>query len=136
MHTDFPDRQRQITRWMRNYGDTILRTCYLLCGDLHEAHTIVQTVFFRAYTDQSGVGVHRTLVRLLRLTVLLCPCRTARFAPTRDIACQVLRLPPQPRRAYLLCVYNDLTESEAAWVLNMTITAVRELLTTAWRSMR
>jgi len=99
---------------MRDYGDALLRTCYVLCGDTRAAREAVKACFAEAYRGMPAGG-SGDLCRLLRLALSRCPCRRL---PGRGIP--LAHLPPWERKAALLCLYHNLSIDEAAWVLGIT----------------
>ncbi len=107
---------------MRDYGDALLRTCYMLCGDMRTARKAVKAAFAEAYRGMPAGG-QNALCCLLRLALSCCPCR--RFVG-RSVP--LAHLPPPERRAALLCLYHGLSIDEAAWVLRLSPDAVSALL--------
>ncbi len=99
---------------MRDYGDTLLRTCYMLCGDIRTAREAVKAAFAEAHRGML-TGERSDLSRLLRLALSRCPCRRL---VRRGIP--LAQLPPPERKAALLCLYHGLSIDEAAWVLGIT----------------
>lgn len=100
--------------WMREYGDALLRTCYLLCGDMRASREVVTASFAAAYADMRfSHGGPSALACLLRLAFDRCPCRGSGAARGVPLA----KLPPPERKAALLCLYHGLTAEEAAWVM-------------------
>lgn len=103
--------------WMREYGDALLRTCYLLCGDLRASREAVTASFAAAYADMRfSHGGPSPLACLLRLAFDRCPCRGGVAARGVPLA----KLPPSERKAALLCLYHGLTTEEAAWVMRLS----------------
>ena len=121
MRSDLSDEASMI-RWLRGEGDALLRTCYLLCGDLPMARRIARWAFTDAWMKRNAPPVldeHAALLSLLREAMRLCPCRKALILPfsRRDAALRLRRLPPNPRCAALLCLYHGLSAQDAARVL-------------------
>jgi len=116
---------------MLQYGNAIVRTCYLLCGDLELAHHAAQRIFIRV---QSHASVHEytepMLTILLRLTLSLCPCRakTRCSANNGGLLSQMLALPPHIRKAAILCLYHSLSPHEAADLLHISERRMLRLL--------
>ena len=109
--------------WMDTYGDAILRTCYLLCGDLPKARHAARRVFIAAHERISahpGRQIDSEFLFLLQIAMRLCPCRLRpeRFASRKQPVSGILLLPPAYRRIAVLCLYHGLTAKDAAAVLN------------------
>ena len=121
MRCDFSD-EAALLRWMRREGDALLRTCYLLCGDRREARDVARQAFAQAWAKRSPslwTDEHAARLVLLREAMRLCPCRKAHLLPfaRRGIVPRLRRLPPDARRAALLCLHHGLSASDAADVL-------------------
>lgn len=116
--------EARLMRWMRRYGDALLRTCYLLCGDKRAAREATAAAFRDAFTHPSSRQIHGPLPALLRLALARCPCRD-RF---ESCGLALGRLPPPERKAALLCLYHGLSPEEAAWVMDISPAAVETLL--------
>lgn len=110
-----------LLRLMERYGDAVLRTCCLLCGDLPQARRAARAVFASAQlANFSGLTERETRCRLLTLTARCCPCPAPgrplrRFAPFS----QLLFLSPMPRRIAALCLYHGFSAAEAAAALGI-----------------
>ena len=128
-------------RWMRREGDALLRTCYLLCGDVSVARGIAKQAFASAWSELALLPAcdERTAVLvLLRKAMRLCPCRGASLFPCarRGIVPRLQALPSGLRRVALLCLYHDLTPSEAALVLSRDETLILRDLRRARKLLR
>lgn len=99
--------------WMREYGDALLRTCYLLCGDMRASRHAVEAAFADAFAEIGGRQGSSPLPLLLRLALARCPCR----GRVEAFGLSLGKLPPPERKAALLCLYHGLTVEEAAWVM-------------------
>ena len=111
-----------ISQWMRCQGDALLRTCYLLCGDLKAARRIARRAFAQAWAKRSALPAfdeRAALLVLLREAMRLCPCEQAQPLPfaRRDFIARLRALAPEPRQVTLLCLYHGLSAREAAQVL-------------------
>ena len=111
-----------IRQWMRCQGDALLRTCYLLCGDLEAARGIARRAFVQAWAKRNALPVfdeRAALLILLREAMHLCPCDQAHPLPfaCRDFIARLRALAPEPRQVALLCLYHGLSAQEAAQVL-------------------
>lgn len=117
------DRRAALCRMMETYGDAVLRTCYLLCGELRIARPAAQRVFLRAAVCPeawTGLSAGCALPGLLRICVRECPCRLFLLRPPQAAGpvSALLRLPPGERRAAVLCLYHGLSPADAARVLH------------------
>lgn len=119
--------------WMREYGDALLRTCFLLCGNLHTSREAVAASFTAAYSGMRfSRGGRSPLACLLRLAFDRCPCRDS--VVVRGVALAGLPLPE--RKAALLCLYHGLPLNEAAWVLRLSSAETKALLERARAQLR
>lgn len=132
-----PQSEAQLSQWMTSYGDVIIRTCYLLSGDLDTAHFVTQRVFTTAYEEMASFysqREHAALPWLLRIALGTCPCREARPISRRSSLVDLIgALSPGERKAFLLCLYHELSVPEAAWILGQNEAHVRRQLQAACR---
>lgn len=137
----------------------LVRTAYLLTGDLHEAEDLVQAALVRTYRawnrirDRDGVEryVRRVMVnqhrswwrrawRRREFITERVPERTG--TPDRDLAERdavwetVCTLPPRQRAAVVLKFYEDLSPDEIAHALDCTSATVRSQLSRALATLR
>ena len=141
MRSDSASGDAPITQWMRSEGDALLRTCYLLCGDLSVARQATRQAFVNTAPKLNASSVfddHALLLALLREAFRLCPCRSMHSVPfsRRDVAFQFRQLPPNLRRVALLCLYHGLNTEEAAYVLRCEETRVHRDLSRAKELLR
>jgi RNA polymerase sigma factor (sigma-70 family) len=135
-----------------------IRLAYLLTGDREAAEDLCQEAFARlrgklgALRDPERASgyLFRTVVnlsrgrgrRLQRDRRLAHKLPDAAEAHVPDLAARdelsraLMRLPLRQRTAIFLHFYEDLTEAQAADVLNCTVNAVRSLTYTAMESLR
>jgi RNA polymerase sigma-70 factor (sigma-E family) len=135
-------------RFVGDNGDGLLRTAYLMVGDLHEAEDIVQETLFKVASrwprvsrmDNPVAYTRRILVNLashgsskrsrnraeLKATP---PAETAAHAAHLDIDDQLFdalgALPPRQRAALVLRYYLDLSEAEVAATLSCSLGTVK-----------
>jgi RNA polymerase sigma-70 factor (sigma-E family) len=135
-------------RFVGDNGDGLLRTAYLMVGDLHEAEDIVQETLFKVASrwprvsrmDNPVAYARRILVNLashgsskrsrnraeLKATP---PAETAARAAHLDIDDQLFdalaALPPRQRAALVLRYYLDLSEAEVAATLSCSLGTVK-----------
>jgi RNA polymerase sigma-70 factor (sigma-E family) len=127
----------------------LVRTAYLLCGDPHEAHDLVQVTLIRVHrrwrsierTDQPQAYARRVLVNLsasfwrrrLRTPLLSLTAAGERGEPDpssaladRDELWQaVMTLPPRMRAVLVLRYWEDMSESDTAAALQCSIGSVK-----------
>jgi RNA polymerase sigma-70 factor (sigma-E family) len=127
----------------------LVRTAYLLCGDSHEAHDLVQVTLMRVHrrwrsierTDQPQAYARRVLINLaaslwrrrLRAPLLAltaagdpgAPDPTAAFADRAELWEAVMALPPRTRAVLVLRYFEDLSEAETAAALGCSIGSVK-----------
>lgn len=121
-----------ICQWMQDDADSILRSCYLLCGDLRLAHRYAQSVFISAYETEPECSSPHLL--LLEHMLRICPCRIILRAQHVDpTVARLMRLSPPVRKAAILCLYHGLDEKNAASLLNIPLPLLRSRLETAIR---
>jgi len=114
----------QLIEWMTLYGDAIVKTCYLLCGDLPLARKTARQVFIAAHQQMEEHRIKQErghFIFLLRLVMRLCPCRlcVSRFSSRTQLVSRLLLLPPMNRRIAVLCLYHGFTAEDAASILNI-----------------
>lgn len=127
----------------------MVRTAFLLCGDRDEAHDLVQDVLMRVHrrwtsiqrTDDPGVYARRVLINLAaswwrrRLRVRLEPLDPYDAPDRVDAVAQlhdrdelwraVHSLPPRTRAVLVLRYFEDLSEADAARVLDCSVGSVK-----------
>ncbi len=135
-------------RFVGDNGDALLRTAYLIVGDLHEAEDLVQEALFKVASrwprvsrmDNPVAYARRILVNLAlhgsskrsrnraELTAAP-PAETAANAAHLDIDDQLFdalaALPPRQRAALVLRYYLDLSEAEVAAALSCSLGTVK-----------
>lgn len=135
-------------RFVADSGDILLRTAYLIVGDLHEAEDLVQETLFKVAARWPRVGrmenpaayTRRILVNLalrggpkrsrnraeLKATP---PAETAATAARLDIHDELFdamaSLPPRQRAALVLRYFLDLPEAEVASALGCSLGTVK-----------
>lgn len=140
------ERDEAFTAFVQQASPSLLRTAWLLTGDHHAAHDLVQAALVRTYVawpriraDGALAYARRVLVnertdRWRRhgseLTVAAVPevlgAGGESVADDRDAVVRLLaRLPDQQRRVVVLRYYVDLSEQATADVLNVSVGSVK-----------
>lgn len=128
--------ENTLNGFMQEYGDSVLRTCYLLCGDLFRARVAAQKVFITAYNNIDSICAskdHSVYAALLCITMRQCPCPLLphRYLMQTFPVSRMLSLSPSVRRVAVLCVYHSFSVCEAAWILGISEKHVRHRLNSA-----
>ena len=127
----------------------LVRTAYLLCGDSHEAHDLVQLTLMRVHrrwrsierTDLPQAYARRILVNLaasfwrrrLRAPLVALsavgergePDVSTAFADRAELWDAVMALPPRTRAVLVLRYFEDLSEAETAAALGCSVGSVK-----------
>jgi RNA polymerase sigma-70 factor (sigma-E family) len=127
----------------------LVRTAYLLCGDSHEAHDLVQVTLMRVHrrwrsierTDLPQAYARRVLINLaasfwrrrLRAPLVALtaagdrsePDPNAAFADRAELWEAVMALPPRTRAVLVLRYFEDLSEAETAAALQCSVGSVK-----------
>lgn len=126
-------------RWMREYGDGILRQCFLFLGDREQAEDAAQETFVRAwrgYGDFHGEASERTWLTAIAANVcrniLRSPWNRRRvdlaFLEDRPVTAEepddtvlraVLSLPAKYRQVVVLYYYRECSTGEIADMLEL-----------------
>lgn len=126
-------------RWMREYGDGILRQCFLFLGDREQAEDAAQETFVRAwrgYGDFQGEASERTWLTAIAANVcrniLRSPWNRRRvdlaFLEDRPVTAEepddtvlraVLSLPAKYRQVVVLYYYRECSTGEIADMLEL-----------------
>jgi RNA polymerase sigma-70 factor (sigma-E family) len=134
-------------RFVADNGSSLLRTAYLMVGDLHAAEDLVQETLFKvaskwsrvcrmdnpvAYTRRILVNqaLHGSAKRSRnRAELKAAPPPEPASEPHLDIDCEVfdalVALPPRQRAALVLRYFLDLPEAEVAAVLGCSLGTVK-----------
>lgn len=127
----------------------LVRTAYLLCGDAHEAHDLVQVTLLRVHRrwrsierdDQPQSYARQVLVNLaasfwrrrLRMPLVALtaagepaePDTTAAFADREELWAAVMALPARMRAILVLRYFEQLSEAETAAALQCSLGSVK-----------
>lgn len=151
-----PDEDVIKTLFKANYG-SLVRMCFLLCGDPGLAEDLAQEAFVRAASKILDLSPPQARAYLRRTAINLWRSRLRRFkaerrarsraAPLeivpavsiedRDMLWRtVLGLPRRQRACLVLRFYEDLTEKETARVLGCSVGTVKSNVSDALRWLR
>src|SRR6478672_7333369 len=139
------ERDVAFTAFVESASPSLLRTAWLLTGDHHAAHDLVQAALVRTYVAWSRVRPETALAYARRilvnertdrwrrhgaeLTVAAPPESAAAASSTtedRDVVVRLLAtLPEQQRKVVVLRYYADLSEQATADALNISVGSVK-----------
>ena len=127
----------------------LVRTAYLLCGDSHEAHDLVQVTLLRVHrrwrsierSDLPQAYARRVLINLaasfwrrrLRAPLVALSAAGERSVPDPSAAVAdraelwgaVMSLPPRTRAVLVLRYFEDLSEAQTAAALGCSVGSVK-----------
>lgn len=151
--------QRRLGELNAQHSTSALRLAYLMTGDPTEAEDVVQEAFARlfakfqnrrapqaieAYLRRSVINLshdrHRRQKTLRSFLARRVPSGTSEQPP--DIEARLVmrsrlqQLPHRQRVALVLRYYEDLTEHQAAEILNCSVPALKQLVQRGLRTMR
>ncbi|HPJ03157.1 MAG TPA: sigma-70 family RNA polymerase sigma factor [Candidatus Limiplasma sp.] len=145
----------QLEAWLTEYGDAVLRTCYLYLADRTLAEDALQDTFIKVWRGMNGRrGESSVKTWILRIAINTCKDykRTAwlrhvdRSKPvealplssadtteeSRELFDAVMRLPAKYKQAILLYHFHNLTMAETADVLKTSRSTVQNRLHKAY----
>lgn len=148
----------ELERWMRDYGPSLKRTCYLYLKDTALAEDAAQETFVKAWRSFSTFrGDCSEKTWLMRIAVNICRdmLRSAWFrrmdrrvtpeelpltAPSKDeqpqLAEAIMALAPKYREVIILYYYQGLDTREMALALRISANTVKSRLFRARRLLR
>ena len=144
---------------MRARGRALLRTAYLLTGNLADAEDLVQSALAKTYLAWNRIedrGAVDSYVRRAMINTQISWWRRRRLEefPTDEIPDQAVtdfpagsdlgdslqraidRLPQRMRAAVMLRYYEDMTEAEVAEVLGVSVGTVKSTISRAVAKLR
>lgn len=142
-------REQILEEWIRKYGDSILRTCFVCLSDVREAEDAMQETFIKAwramdrFEHRNGAGEKTWLTHIavnvcrdirrtrwfrhvdMRRALDEIPQEMSSVLPEdRDLLLDIMQLPDKYRQPILLYYYQDMTMEEAAEALGTTKSTV------------
>ncbi len=141
-----------LSRWISQYGDSILRMCYLYLKDYQLAEDVTQETFLQAYRKYHTFE-HRSSEKTWIMQIAINRCKNCMrthwfrqisfdtLAETKDeadqydlildqnaITPQIMKLPVKYRDVILLYYYQELTVKEIAFVLKQKESTILQRL--------
>lgn len=142
-------REKLLEEWIRQYGDSILRTCFVCLSDVREAEDAMQETFIKAWRAMDrferrngasektwlthiAVNVCRDIKRTrwfrhvdMRRALEEIPQSMSCVLPEdRDLLLDIMQLPDKYRQPILLYYYQDMTMEAVAEALGTTKSTV------------
>lgn len=146
-------REQRLGRWIEEYTDSILRTCYLYLSDQGQAEDATQDTWIKAWKHMSDFerqGIANEKAWLLRIAINTCkdyrrsswfrhidrkqaldelPPRLVSVEPEdHSLTLMVMDLPDRLKQVILLYYYQGLTMLETAEALGASQSAVQRRL--------
>lgn len=153
------DKESRLAAWIREYGDALLRTCFIILSDRVQAEDALQDTFLKVWRHMDRFeGREGSSVKtwITRIAINTCKDyrRTAWFrhvdrqtaiedlplaAPSteesRDLFLDVMGLPDRLKQVILLYYFHDFTMAETAQVLGISRQAVQYRLKKAYQQL-
>lgn len=145
--------EQRLERWIRIYGDSVLRICFMQLSDRAQAEDAMQDTFVRAWHAMAqfeGRNGCSEKTWLMRIAVNVCrdyrrsrwfrhvdmtraledlpDHMTAVLPQDRLLMLDILQMPLKYRQVLLLYYYQDMTLEETAKVLSISRSAVHHRL--------
>lgn len=142
-----------LTRWVEQFGNAILRTCFLLLGDRQQAEDAMQDTFLKAWKAMNrfeGRDGCTEKTWLMRIAINTCrDYRRSRWARHIDatqaldtlavpaeqmqpderwLLSDILRMPTALKQVLILYYYQQMTLDEAAQALGTSRSTVHRRL--------
>ena len=154
-------REERLGAWLAEYGDAVLRMCYLYLEDRALAEDALQDTFIKAWRSMSrfeGRGGSSPKTWIMRIAINTCKDykRTAWFRHTdrskmiedlplafhdvteesRALFRDVMQLPSNLKQVILLYHFQDMTMAKTAEALGMSRATVQNRLKKAYELLR
>ena len=146
-------REQRLNRWIEDYSDSILRTCFLYLSDRHQAEDATQDTWIKAWRhmeDFERKSIASEKAWLLRIAINICKDyrRTAWFRhidrnkaldelpvslitvepEDRSLTLMVMDLPDRYKQVILRYYFQGLTRQETADVIGASQPTVQRRL--------
>jgi len=140
-----PDRKPDFQRIIAEYGDSLLRMCYLYLRDVHLAQDAVQETFLRVHKHY-GQFAERSSEKtwIVRIAINVCKNHMRSYwwrhvdigmslleaigeepaLPDDTLLMEIMKLPPRYREVILLFYYQEMKIREIAEVLGTPVSTV------------
>lgn len=139
-----PEKDRLLDEWMRDYGDDILRLCFVILQDRMLAEDASQEVFIKAYKRLDTLR-QREYSKTWLVSIAVNTCRDIRrsawlrhidqrvaledlppavcdFTSADDsVVREIMALAPKYREALLLHYYQDMSAEDCSKALHLTV---------------
>ena len=155
------ERDELLETWLREYGTSILRTCFVCLSDMRDAEDALQETFLKAwramdhYERRNGAS-EKTWLTHIAINVCRDMRRTRWFRHVdmrraleevpegmacalpedRSLLLDIMQLPDKYKQPLLLYYYQDMTMEETAQALGMSKSTVYNRLKKAERILR
>lgn len=159
--TSRQEREARLEGWVRAYGTSILRTCFVCLSDVREAEDAMQETFLKAwkamesFEGRNGAGEKTWLTHIalnvcrdirrtrwfrhidMRRALEEIPQGVAAALPEdRSLLLDIMQLPDKYKQPILLYYYQDMTIEETAQVLGVSKSTVHNRLRKAEGQLR
>jgi len=153
--------EMRLERWMEQYGNSILHTCFVCLSDVQLAEDAMQDTFVKAWRSMKNFENRRAESEkawLIRIAVNTCndyrrgmwfrridlPGEMEKLSPAlisvspdeRDLFLDIMRLPAKYRQVILLKYYQNLTLREMGEILDLSQSAIHHRLQKAEEMLR
>ena len=143
----------KLARWIAEYSDVLLKTCYVYLHNLPQAEDALQDTFLKAYQSMARAEAQTIASEkawLMRIAINVChdyhrsrwfryidktlavedlPQNLMSVSPEeRSLLADVFHLPEKAKQVLLLYYYQELTLQETADVLHISRSAVHKRL--------
>ena len=146
-------REARLEGWVREYGTSILRTCFICLSDMREAEDAMQETFLKAwramdgFEGRNGAGEKTWLTHIamnvcrdirrtrwfrhvdMRRALDEIPQGAASVLPEdRALLLDIMQLPDKYKQPILLYYYQDMTIEETSQVLGVSKSTIHNRL--------
>ena len=154
-------RRQRLEAWIEEYGDAVLRTCYIYLADRALAEDALQDTFLKVWRSmdrfegRNGSSVKTWIIRIAINTCKnyrnsawhrrvdkssliedLPPAVTGVTDESRAVFMEVMQLPDKLKQVVILYYYHDMKMAEIAAILGVSRSAVQHRLKKAYALLR